>query len=650
MALESFYGGKQGVSPVIKARFESREKLQKKFSDSTYKDVWFSELAIIDSPNKLNKDNGKVYRRTLPITTTSGTHDDDPNYAGPNAEYIGQIVGPAGGIPNVILTSLDNLKDKATGEETEIEINPENDQILFPKKDGTSWAESNNIISSADDFYITEGDIQQVPGQVNENTFNDKIKYSWFNLVKPATSDSEDNQIAYVYLGFEIPYPVFNFSIATLDYNKASKIEDESPKTEEKKDHPYVWNYKISIPRGIRGIWQEVNLGKIEDFYDIETQNWLNPNTIIYHSINDLIYDENSDSYNVPSNSETAALEDFKNGTVFKDKSTQFWYLKVQCPELSENTNNYDVIIKTYYFYLEDFKVLDKVNLNNRTGAIILTYNNGDTRIVEDTYTYVSNLSINSGDKALKISYHGKRPDTNAISGEYDNILDENNEFFIKDPNTSGRFYLNTIEDIHTDYNKNAFYILFSSNHYEPSNAGTTSGQQQENNFGLWTYKPSPKNDKDRWWYTISPIAETRQGVRILTALTYLDDYLPKIEENEDEDKEQAILEALNSEDSVDHWDNDEHSNPYKNGQNGHGGNMDGQFGIYGGYAFYYDKLSKNGAGEWKSIGSWADSASSSREIYLDDDDKRSTDYSIGLYFSDPNIINNEINWPNLEL
>jgi hypothetical protein len=95
-------------------------------------------LAIIDSPNKLNKDNGKVYRRTLPITTTLGNHDNDPNYAGPNAEYIGQIVGPAGGIPNVILTSLDNLKDKATGEETEIEIDSENDQILFPRKDGTS--------------------------------------------------------------------------------------------------------------------------------------------------------------------------------------------------------------------------------------------------------------------------------------------------------------------------------------------------------------------------------------------------------------------------------------------------------------------------------------------------------------------------------
>jgi hypothetical protein len=33
---------------------------------------------------------------------------------------------------------LDNLKDKATGEETEIKIDSENDQILFPKKDGTS--------------------------------------------------------------------------------------------------------------------------------------------------------------------------------------------------------------------------------------------------------------------------------------------------------------------------------------------------------------------------------------------------------------------------------------------------------------------------------------------------------------------------------
>jgi hypothetical protein len=39
MALESFYGGKQGVSPVIKAKFETREDLGEAFSNSGYKDV-----------------------------------------------------------------------------------------------------------------------------------------------------------------------------------------------------------------------------------------------------------------------------------------------------------------------------------------------------------------------------------------------------------------------------------------------------------------------------------------------------------------------------------------------------------------------------------------------------------------------------------
>jgi hypothetical protein len=61
----------------------------------------------------------------------SGDYASDPDYAGPNAEYIGQIVGPAGGIPNVILTDLAELQNKASGNGID-----ETDQILFPISDG----------------------------------------------------------------------------------------------------------------------------------------------------------------------------------------------------------------------------------------------------------------------------------------------------------------------------------------------------------------------------------------------------------------------------------------------------------------------------------------------------------------------------------
>lgn len=655
MALESFYGGKQGVSPVIKAKFDSRENLANAFKNSGYKDVWFSELAIIDSPNKLNPDNGKLYRRTLATTTAV----DSDNYAGPNAEYIGQIVGPAGGIPNVILTSLSDLNSKAHGEEnSNVDVN-NGDQILYPTSSSTVSSEL--LEESTDTIYISEGITQQVPGRDGSGNYNDNVRYSWFNLVKPATADSDDNQTAYVYLGFEIPYPTFEFSTEILNYNKKPIIEENS-----QTKHPYHWNYKLSVPRGIRGIWQEINLGKIEDFYDIETQNWLNPNTIIYHSINDLIYDESSDSYNVPSNSETAALEDFKNGTVFKDKSTQFWYLKVQCPELSENTNNYDVIIKTYYFYLEDFKVLSTVNLDDGTGVITLTYNNGDTIDVSNTYTYISGLYLTPNDKALAVSFNGAipdfqkepyknkiKPETIGTTTQY-YVLDRYNSF-----EATQKFYWNVIKEVYTDYQKNAFYILFTSNIFESINDDQNPRPQNPqpkqtftNKYGNWTYQPNPDNAEQRWWYTISPITQTKRGVRILTALnfdnyTFKDEYGQVI--SKEDVSEKNIIDALNDKNG-DNWI--ENNNPYNDGADGQGGLMEGEFGVYNGFAFYWDELNET----WACIGSWEDSASSSHEIYLEEgsneDEYKSSNYSVGMLFSSDlsNNILNAFDWPKLDI
>ena len=88
--MDSFYGGKQGVSFIIKETFSSVKEMAEAFSGgATYTDVWYGEYCLIDTPNKNNADNGKIFRRGL-------------NYMQADmhgAEYVGQIVGPSSGTP-----------------------------------------------------------------------------------------------------------------------------------------------------------------------------------------------------------------------------------------------------------------------------------------------------------------------------------------------------------------------------------------------------------------------------------------------------------------------------------------------------------------------------------------------------------------------
>ena len=96
--MDSFYGGKQGVSFVIKASFNSINEMIKNFKEKD--DVWFGEYCLIDTVNKNDKDNGKIFRRGVATSTNSA-------YGG--GEYIGQIVGPSSGTPLFQFDTLDNV-------------------------------------------------------------------------------------------------------------------------------------------------------------------------------------------------------------------------------------------------------------------------------------------------------------------------------------------------------------------------------------------------------------------------------------------------------------------------------------------------------------------------------------------------------------
>lgn len=187
MALESFYGGKQGISPVIKASFEylTNEKdsndnyldsaygaavnnadastiaaidaktLSVQFSNPNYQDVWFGELAIIDTTNKFNPNNGKIYRRVLKTTQK----DDENFYAGQSAEYIGQIVGPAGGIPRMNFTSIDGVRGQIN--------NSSNTIISFPSSQTDMDTNKQNSLVIKE----TTMNNQLVPGKDDEDNF-----------------------------------------------------------------------------------------------------------------------------------------------------------------------------------------------------------------------------------------------------------------------------------------------------------------------------------------------------------------------------------------------------------------------------------------------------------------------------------------------
>ena len=78
--MESFYGGKQGTSFIIKTTFTSKSAMDNAFNQGNlYKDVAYGEYVMIENTNMLDDTRGNVYKR---------------GYNG--AEYVGNFRGPQG--------------------------------------------------------------------------------------------------------------------------------------------------------------------------------------------------------------------------------------------------------------------------------------------------------------------------------------------------------------------------------------------------------------------------------------------------------------------------------------------------------------------------------------------------------------------------
>lgn len=240
--MDSMYGGHAGASFVLSGFFESVDAMVAAFSQgAAYTDIWYNQYAIIDTPNKNDADNGKIYRRGLNYTNSMG-----------GAEYLGQIVGPSSGTPYFQMNGIAETKAQGT---VALEDNSYRKVPVSRNEDGTYniadkgtpgtfeyKAEAKDIIPGK---YIDEED-----GSVK---YNDAIQYTWVNIRKDdADADS------WFYIGWAFPYTVIDYEVHQVSqYDENGLITENTDNTTAERvddySHPYYEKWDIGIPKGIKG-------------------------------------------------------------------------------------------------------------------------------------------------------------------------------------------------------------------------------------------------------------------------------------------------------------------------------------------------------------------------------------------------------------
>lgn len=207
----SFYGGRPGNSFIIITTFQSIDDMIDAFSQGpTYTDVHFDEHVLINTENKNDPDNGKIFRRGYNYKDELG-----------GAVQIGQIVGPAGPAPSLSLGDYETIKDDTEDSTTSSE--------RINEKEG-----SYNINSSL------------VPGYDKQhNKYNDEIKWISYSI------RTIDNGECQAYIGFKIPYLVMDWQAKSISAYETPTIEEK--KEQGQPEHPFYKKWELGIPEGKNG-------------------------------------------------------------------------------------------------------------------------------------------------------------------------------------------------------------------------------------------------------------------------------------------------------------------------------------------------------------------------------------------------------------
>lgn len=411
MSLDSFYGGRPGADFVIKRSFTSIAEMKAAFElGADYTEVWYGEYCLIDTINKNDHDNGKIFRRGL----------DYQNAVTHGAEYIGQIVGPSSGTPLFYLGTIDEVRKQADIDAvdgnaylqypTAAEFDEETGKLL-----GVTITDGANHEPLYDNLPFSFKNSQSlVPGKEIDDEGNvkyrDEITYTWCNI-KTNDKDSE----SWFYVGFEWPYLVTDYDVHTISPYKNHIYQDQIADIERVDDmeHPFYSRWDIGIPRGVKGD----TLRNLRIIIPTEADK-------------DSIYDARD------------LVPDPESGKVIKPETAGYDGME----EDIEQENK--ILVLDYYIYddldipqpimvyIGDYDVVEEVDVNEEDGTITIKYSHSEDRVEEAKLRLIKEAHI-SHDGVLTFT-------TNVIDPE----TGEHEKYVVFDDDAQDTFHLKYVDDV----------------------------------------------------------------------------------------------------------------------------------------------------------------------------------------------------------
>lgn len=444
MAYNSFYGGPQGYSFIIVKSYLSIADMARDFKKGPdYSAVHFNEHVLINTENKNDPDNGKIFRRGYDYTNDLG-----------GAVYIGTIVGPAGKSPMVEMTTIEEVKN-------------------LQKEEGYTYR-------------YTEGSynptVNLIPGKVSDTEFNDEIQWACCSV------RNKNNEDTTAYIGFIFPYlvteytaqsvsPYFHRSDNTegfVNQNLITRTDDRS--------HPYFEKFHIDIPKGLKGdtfknfrvapassIIEDYN-GKqddiahnrevlIYDYYHYDKEEGGEPVTIYlgdYNMIDSINFDEEGTvviDYSHDDDLVYTKLFKWVKEVTLDGKTGHFTVKYNHSTDKNDNPTIYET----------DLSWVDSISLAH-DGTVTLHWTTGETEDLSETLRWIDEI-VMKADGTVIVNYNDSTNDTfdNKIQWIDKISLLEDGTFTVKYNNGTPDYvaYLKWVKDINID-NDGTVHIIYN--------------------------------------------------------------------------------------------------------------------------------------------------------------------------------------------
>lgn len=406
MEYGSFYGGRRGASFIIKKSFESISDMTASFAQGNfYRDVGYQDYVLINSPNKNNPDNGKIFRRGINFNDTTNiqyyrynSQNDSfikSQTACHGAEYIGTIAGPPGPAPTMQIVKYNSM-DSHYG----VDNDGEEVDVSTYAKHGTLTVQNNDLL----------------PGK-NGSSYNDKIYWRSVTL-RDSSGDAQ------VLVGFKIPYPVIEFT-ATTEYGKnevnVTRVHDD----EDDGTHPFYEKWNIKVPQNAKGdalknlrvvipIGANASTTTNSEVQELRRTSIYNPEnkTALYYTSDSaldivnryqiLVYDEIDYSSTAAGTTKTYYLGDYNQ--ISGITITQDGTITI------EQTHDSFTASKL-------IKWISNITYDTTAGQIVVTYNNGATP-TRLPFQDIDDIQL-TNEGSLQVKYRGDQ-DYTTIKDEYD--------------------------------------------------------------------------------------------------------------------------------------------------------------------------------------------------------------------------------------